>query len=86
MHQRYVSYEYSLKLHFYVVRNWVYLIDTDRSHMHEPRVNFALIESNGFLYAFGCIEVAEKYDLSSNRWAEVLEGIKRMSRKRAGKY
>lgn len=41
--------------------------------MNIPRAGFALIESNGFLYAFGRANDAEKYDPTTNCWTMVCE-------------
>lgn len=39
--------------------------------MERSRTNFALIESNGFLYAMGGCETIEKYEPWKYRWMEV---------------
>lgn len=46
--------------------NWVQL-----ASMNEPREAFALIKSNGFLYAFGGNAVIERYDSWSTCWTKV---------------
>lgn len=39
--------------------------------MINPRSSFALIKSNGFLYAIGGILASERYDPWKSRWSEV---------------
>lgn len=48
---------------------------TEITPMNEPRVAFALIESNGFLLAMGCSNVIEKFEPHNNRWLEVCDYV-----------
>lgn len=44
---------------------------TKTAAMNEGRVKFALLESNGSLYAMGCNEVIERFAPHTNRWTKV---------------
>lgn len=46
---------------------------THVSGMNIPRRDFALVESNGFLYAMGNNEILERYDPRQNLWTVVSE-------------
>lgn len=43
--------------------------------MNASRLNFGLVELDGYLYAIGGSEIIEKYDPRTDCWAEVCEMI-----------
>lgn len=58
----------SVELYNPALDEWVQLAD-----MNQVRVEFALFELNGLLYAMGYDDSIEKYDRWMNRWTEVYE-------------